>query len=100
MMIEILQGDSKWSPYLAVLPSKLDSLVFWSIEELAELQASSVLQKIGKESAEAMFYKHISGLGIPGATVEIFHRMASIVMAYAFDIPKHGFESDMGSRSS
>jgi SET domain-containing protein 6 len=88
MMSEGQQSDSKWAPYLAILPQKLDSLVFWSDEELAELQASSVVKKIGRSSAEEMFTKHISPLGLGEFNVELCHQIASVIMAYAFDIPE------------
>ncbi|EHL01706.1 SET [Glarea lozoyensis ATCC 20868] len=88
MMSEGQQSDSRWAPYLAVLPQKLDSLVFWSEEELAELQASSVAKKIGRSSAEEMFTKHISPLGLGEFNVELCHQVASVIMAYAFDIPE------------
>ncbi|RDW89382.1 putative ribosomal N-lysine methyltransferase 4 [Coleophoma cylindrospora] len=80
--------DSKWSPYLAVLPRELDSLVFWNESELAELQASAVVNKIGRSSAEDMFSQHIAPLGLNNCNTELCHRVASIIMAYAFDIPE------------
>jgi N-lysine methyltransferase SETD6 len=71
-----------------VLPRQLDSLVFWSDAELAELQASTVVNKIGKAGAEDMFSKHIVPLGLEGCDGDMCHRVASIIMAYAFDIPE------------
>ncbi|KAI6709134.1 hypothetical protein PZA11_002752 [Diplocarpon coronariae] len=88
IMAEGHQDHSKWGPYLALLPQKLDSLVFWSESELLELQASTVVSKIGKASAEEMFSLHISPLGLDQADIEMCHRVASIIMAYAFDIPE------------
>ncbi|KAF4625462.1 hypothetical protein G7Y89_g12708 [Cudoniella acicularis] len=87
----ISQGQkphSKWAPYLAILPQQLDSLIFWSESELSELQASTVVTKIGRKSAEEMFSQHIEPLSLPGCTNEMCHRVASIIMAYAFDIPE------------
>lgn len=88
MMLEALKTDSTWAPYLAVLPHQLDSLVFWSDEELAELQASTVAQKVGKGKAEDMFEQHIFPFGLENYSPNISHRVASIIMAYAFDIPE------------
>lgn len=88
MVSEGQRPDSKWAPYLAILPRQLDSLVFWSDSELAELQASTVVGKIGKVGAEEMFAEHIAPLG--ECNVELYHRVASIIMAYAFDIPEEG----------
>jgi SET domain-containing protein 6 len=92
MVSEGQRPDSKWAPYLAILPRQLDSLVFWSESELAELQASTVVTKIGKVGAEEMFAEHITPLG--EYDVELYHRVASVIMAYAFDIPEDGETKD------
>jgi SET domain-containing protein 6 len=88
MISESLRTDSKWAPYFAVLPQQLDSLVFWREEELAGLQASTVVQKIGKTKAEELFSQHVAPLGLQGCNSDTCHRVASIIMAYAFDIPE------------
>jgi N-lysine methyltransferase SETD6 len=92
MMHESLRENSTWSEYLAVLPTKLDSLVFWSAAELEELQASAVLNKIGKAHAEALFGEKGLPLLTKGGSIDNFHHMASTVMAYAFDIPEDNLE--------
>jgi len=92
MVSEGQRPNSKWAPYLAVLPRQLNSLVFWSDSELAELQASAVVTKIGKVGAEEMFAEHITPLG--EYDVELYHRVASVIMAYAFDIPEDGETKD------
>lgn len=94
MMSEVLRDDSKWSPYLAVLPTELNSLIFWSCAELAELQGSAVLDKIGKSEAEHMFHQKVMPLGLNGGTIKLFHQIASTIMAYAFDIPDSYAEGD------
>lgn len=96
-MSETQRKDSPWSPYLAILPLKLDSLVFWSPSELAELQASAVVNKIGKADAEAFFHHRVETLSLANGTIELFHQMASIIMAYAFDIPEEDPRNDLGS---
>jgi SET domain-containing protein 6 len=88
MVAEASRKDSKWTPYFSVLPQSLDSLIFWSDTELSQLQASMVTQKIGKASADDMFTKHVSPLKIQNANATICHKVASIIMAYAFDIPE------------
>jgi SET domain-containing protein 6 len=93
MIAESLR-DSKWAPYLAILPRQLDSLVFWSQSELAELQASSVVNKIGKEMAEETFVKQIAPLGLGNCDTEMCHLAASAIMAYAFDIPDEEASKD------
>lgn len=100
MMVESLSADSGWAPYFAVLPSSSDALIFWNEKELAYLGASAVRDKIGKESAEEMFHKDIETLGVPGLTLELFHKTASTIMAYAFDIPEEdGMEEDLDDQN-
>ncbi|KFX87115.1 hypothetical protein V490_08547 [Pseudogymnoascus sp. VKM F-3557] len=94
---EGLRPDSKWAPYFNVLPTELDSLVFWSPEELAELQASAVVKKIGKSNAEEIFHETISKVAPEGANLDLFHRVASTIMAYAFDIPENEQEDEEGA---
>lgn len=59
--------------------------MFWSSDELAELQASSVVNKIGKADAESMFTNY---LDLFHDNVDQCHQVASVIMAYAFDIPE------------
>ncbi len=98
------ERNSKWFPYLQVLPRTFDTLVYWSEEELAQLQGCAVLDKIGKEGAEEMFTellfpivtKHFNLFGRfaqvfagPEAHAELIrlaHCMATLVMAYGFDL--------------
>lgn len=94
IMNEATNPDSKWAPYFKVLPEKLDSLAFWSPEELAELQASAVVKKIGKEQAEEVFRDQVSKIVPEGSSSEFFHRVASTIMAYAFDIPEAPLEDE------
>ena len=50
-----LEEYSKWYPYIHLLPQQFDTLMFWANAELAELQASAVISRIGKKNAEAGF---------------------------------------------
>lgn len=95
MLSESRSQDSKWAPYFSILPRGLDSLVFWSDAEIAELQASSVVNKIGKAEAERLFstIPHTSATEAPA--MEHCHRIASIIMAYAFDIPEEQNTDEM-----
>ncbi|KAL4728843.1 Ribosomal lysine N-methyltransferase 4 [Fusarium chlamydosporum] len=99
MIYEYLQGEnSQWKAYFDVLPSSFDTPMFWSEDELDQLQASHMRHKIGKEQAENMFRKTLvpiirSNPSIFNAEnksddelVEIAHRMGSTIMAYAFDL--------------
>ncbi|KAL0262158.1 Ribosomal lysine N-methyltransferase 4 [Diplodia seriata] len=104
MIYEYLRGDaSPWKPYFDILPAHFDTLMFWSDEELAELQASAVVQKIGKDSANELFngtviplLRRHANVFFPDPSVAqgvtddelltLAHRMGSTIMAYAFDI--------------
>ncbi|KAG2634976.1 fructose-bisphosphate aldolase-lysine N-methyltransferase, chloroplastic-like isoform X2 [Panicum virgatum] len=44
LLREVARGaDSPWAPYLAVLPRQTDSTIFWSEEELLEIQGTQLL---------------------------------------------------------
>ncbi|KAI9864542.1 MAG: hypothetical protein M1813_003031 [Trichoglossum hirsutum] len=121
MTYELLQGaNSQWKPYFDILPAEFNSLMFWSKEELEELQASAVLGKIGRESTDIGFREslvpvikdfpelfrlpsHMRGsttsLGSSLSDDEIIalaHRMGSTIMAYAFDLEKVAHEEPDG----
>jgi SET domain-containing protein 6 len=101
MLYEAAVPDSKWRPYFSVLPTRgeFDTLIYWDSAELAELEASAVVHKIGKESADKTFREKIWPIvrqdpqlfGFAPeveecAVVEAAHWVGSIIMAYAFDI--------------
>jgi hypothetical protein len=101
LIYEYLQGTtSAWKPYFDVLPCSFDTLMFWTDEELAELQASAVKDKIGKQSANELFQTKVlpvikeyatifcasSNLPSDDELMTLAHRMGSLVMSYAFDL--------------
>lgn len=104
LIYEYLQGDrSRWKPYFDILPAEFDTPMFWTEDDISELQASSLRTKIGREDADAMFIKKIlptvkanEGVFYPdGSTrlddsqlLQLAHRMGSLIMAYAFDLDK------------
>jgi N-lysine methyltransferase SETD6 len=104
MIYEYLQGDnSAWKPYFDVLPSRFDTLMFWSEAEVAELQGSTVRHKVGKAEAETTFRQKIlpalenhSDVFYPwGSTalgdndaIALAHRMGSLIMSYSFELDK------------
>lgn len=109
MIYEYLLGEnSKWYSYFKILPSSFDTLMFWDERQLSELQASAILGKIGKESADRSILDSVAPLirsnpslfpPIDGLTswddetgtstlLQLAHRMGSLIMAYAFDIDK------------
>jgi len=99
-MILILIHEHLLGPaYLAVLPPAFNSPMFWGPADLAELQASSILSKIGKTSADEMILSKIIPVirAHPDAfahsqtlsdadLLDLAHRMGSAIMAYAFDL--------------
>ena len=113
MIHELAQGESsKWWPYLQILPHTFDTLIYWSPSELAELEGSAVLDKIGKDEADASFAnillpivdqnldlfghfsKDFSGDNAKETLLEIAHRMATLIMAYGFDLEAEETSSD------
>lgn len=107
---EYLQGEnSSWRPYLDVLPTVDDfsTPMFWAADELAELQASPVAGKVGKDEAETMVRTKILPVVRANPTVffpegttelsddelvQLAFRMGSVIMAYAFDLEKEDDE--------
>ncbi|KAL7945370.1 UV-endonuclease UvdE domain-containing protein [Trichoderma barbatum] len=108
MMFEFFKGDeSKWKPYMDVLPTSFETPMFWSDAELEELQASATRTKVGKAEAEEMFHAKI--LPVLRANQEVFpssqaysdddlvqlaHRMGSTIMSYSFDFQNEDEEDE------
>lgn len=101
MLYEDGKSDSKWRCYFNILPAQgqFDTLMYWDEAELKELEASAVVNKIGKESADKSFREKIWPVvqqnpqlfGFKNDVIEhevlaAAHRMGSLIMAYAFDI--------------
>ena len=117
-----LEAKSHWWPYLKILPTDFDTLIYWSSAELAELAGSAVLAKIGKLQAEESFVKillpvvqsHSSifgkyatafrGPAARATLLQLAHRMATLIMACGFDLedetPSEDFEEAAGSSQS
>ncbi|KKY32688.1 putative set domain-containing protein [Diaporthe ampelina] len=112
LIYEYLQdASSPWKPYLDVLPTVTDfsTPMFWAADELAELQASPVAGKVGREEAEkmvrtkilpvvrdhrAVFFPEGSGELSDDELVQLAIRMGSVIMAYAFDLEKEDDDDD------
>ncbi|KAG2101297.1 uncharacterized protein F5147DRAFT_313989 [Suillus discolor] len=61
MMWEEAQGNQgKWITYLASLPTQFDTPIFWSDEELQELQGTAVVDKIGRDEAERDYHEKLT----------------------------------------
>ncbi|KAK3373110.1 hypothetical protein B0T24DRAFT_249918 [Lasiosphaeria ovina] len=110
LVYEHLQGRaSRWKPYLDIVPFEFDTPMFWQPAELAGLQASAVVAKVGKGEADRMIrekilpvvraHEHIffpaNGVNLADEQlVHLAHRMGSAIMAYAFDLEKEDYEDD------
>ncbi len=104
-----------------VIPLKIDNadlifiiqtLIYWSSSELVELEGSAVLNKIKKDDADEsfkrlllpvvqqqpeLFGRHSQEFAQDNAStvlLDLAHRMASLIMAYGFDIEKDSFSSE------
>ncbi|CUM51429.1 unnamed protein product [Debaryomyces tyrocola] len=100
-----VNGDkSKWSAYFNTLPIKdtqnykFNQLMFWSQEQLDDLLPSLIIDRIGKDEAEAMynklFPKVVEDLNIQelfDVTLEEYHKVASLIMSYSFDVERPEF---------
>jgi N-lysine methyltransferase SETD6 len=123
LVYEYLRHDSSpWFPYLQLLPTSFDTLMFWTPAELSELQGSAVVNKIGKEAAQENWNRTLlptmfnNGALFPlstrspqdrvGELLKLAHMAGSMIMAYAFDIeaddsddpeedPAEGADSDL-----
>jgi SET domain-containing protein 6 len=108
IIYEYLRNDaSPWYPYFKVLPTTFNTLMFWNSAELAELQGSAVLDKIGKSEAEEGWKITIIPfmIGHPAlfpvtedsadsTFVQLAHMAGSLIMAYAFDLGNSDEEAD------
>ncbi|KAK4226007.1 hypothetical protein QBC38DRAFT_240810 [Podospora fimiseda] len=102
MIYEHLRGPSSpWYPYLSILPSTFNTPMFWSASEISELQASALVNKVGKSEADSMISSKILPVIRTNSTIffpagitplnddqltQLAHRMGSTIMAYAFDL--------------
>ena len=119
MMFEVgKREESRWWPYLSILPDDFDTLMQWSPSELNELQGSAVVKKIGKEEADSSFIEQLlpivqsqdilfgdyavilAGADSETQFLKIAHRMATLIMAYAFDFEPEMVDEDWQEDSS
>lgn len=111
MLYEYLQGEaSRWKTYLDILPQAFETPIFWTVDELKELEGTSLTtEKIGKEESDRMLREcilpiitsHPDVFFPPGAPrldeedlLPLAHRMGSTIMAYAFDLENEEEQSE------
>ncbi|KAA8917550.1 hypothetical protein TRICI_000296 [Trichomonascus ciferrii] len=101
----VVSESSRWKPYYNMLPKSFNTPMFWSDEQINMLQGSALKDKIGKEEAEEQYNENIKPFleanrekfgGQSGFenTLDAFHRMGSIIMAYSFDVKEKNAEDD------
>ncbi|KAI0066033.1 SET domain-containing protein [Artomyces pyxidatus] len=60
MMWEEAQGSaSRWRTYLESLPTSFDTPMFWSPDDLEELKGTAVVEKLGRDQAEADYREKV-----------------------------------------
>lgn len=113
LLYEYLRGDaSRWKPYFDVLPEEFDTPIFWSEDELKELEGTSLTaEKVGKNESDTMLRQKILPVVFGNAAVffpegtttpsedevlRLAHRMGSTIMAYAFDLENEDDEPEEG----
>lgn len=111
MLYEYLQGNaSRWKPYIDVLPTTFDTPIFWSPDELKELEGTILTaDKIGKHESDEMLRSRILPIvqqntavfypqGAPYLRDEelltLAHQIGSTIMSYAFDLENENEQSD------
>ncbi|KAL5523460.1 hypothetical protein ACEPAG_7633 [Sanghuangporus baumii] len=101
MMWEESKGsESKWSGYLEILPTAFNTPMFWSEDELKELEGTAVLEKIGKEEAEKDFREKLIPVVLSRPdlfnpahlssyySLEGYHRMGSRILSRSFHVER------------
>lgn len=92
---KVKRTESDWWPYFEVLPVNdaenytMDQLMFWSDEEVAQLEPSLVVGRIGRDSADKMYQaisSRASEFFLGGISKEDFNLIATVIMSYSFDV--------------
>ncbi|CCE62923.1 hypothetical protein TPHA_0D02870 [Tetrapisispora phaffii CBS 4417] len=99
----VKKEESFWSQYFAVLPKATDfnTLMYWEDRELENLKPSFILERIGKDKSVAMHEKlmefvekNLDVIETSSFTWDRFLLVASIIMAYSFDIERGECDAD------
>lgn len=86
--------QGKWKAYFDVMPHEFTTPIFWSEEDLRELQGSLILEKIGKAEAEESFAALFALVQArkdvfanpERYTTELFHQMGSLILSRSFTV--------------
>ncbi|KII92655.1 hypothetical protein PLICRDRAFT_103395 [Plicaturopsis crispa FD-325 SS-3] len=100
MMWEESRGpSSKWFEYLASLPTAFDTPMFWGAEDLAELEGTSLVGKIGRDDAERDYRETVVPAmqsrpdlfpltGADHFSLERYHIMGSRILSRSFQVER------------
>ncbi|SCU93070.1 LADA_0G01178g1_1 [Lachancea dasiensis] len=100
--LKVVGENSPWWPYFRVWPEavRMNSLMYWSDSEVAHLRPSGVCDRIGQEGAREMYQRvldHVRELELSDLetiTWEEFVLVASVIMAYSFDMERADYEEE------
>ncbi|KAI9188814.1 Ribosomal lysine N-methyltransferase 4 [Blastocladiella emersonii ATCC 22665] len=93
VLYELAFADtSKFKPYFDILPSTLDTPIFWTASELALLEGTDVVRRMAKEESDSMYHslllpvvrQHVPENDWPRFSIDRFYFAASLLMAYGF----------------
>ncbi|GJJ06311.1 hypothetical protein Clacol_000502 [Clathrus columnatus] len=107
MMWEDTNGEAgKWFGYLQSLPSKFTTPMMWALDDLAELEGTSIFDKIGRKSAEDDYYQTLlpamktrPDLFDPEKldilySIEQYHTMGSRILSRCFHVEMFDEDED------
>ena len=106
---EYLSSSREWEVLLTVdiLPQHFDTPMFWTEQELQELEGTEILPRIGKQKSEEQYTQQL----LPVITshpdlfdrekcdINAFHRMGSLVLAYSFGSTTSSNDNDNDDNS-
>lgn len=95
--MKVVKENSRWWTYFQVLPKpdEINSLMYWSDEQLEGLKPSLIVQRVGVAEAREMYQRvtqYVSELGAElreqfgPISWSDFVYIASVIMSYSFDV--------------
>ncbi|KAF9462462.1 hypothetical protein BDZ94DRAFT_1367166 [Collybia nuda] len=101
MMWETASGpSSKWFEYLATLPTRFDTPMFWDEHDLGELAGTSLVEKLGRADAEQSYREKLlpaiesrpdlfpHNLVAAYYSLEMYHIMGSRILSRSFNVER------------
>ncbi|KJA29063.1 hypothetical protein HYPSUDRAFT_177169 [Hypholoma sublateritium FD-334 SS-4] len=106
MWEEARGGASEWAGYFEILPTKFDTPMFWDAADLAELQGTAVVDKLGREQAEKDYAEKVRpaiesrpDLFDPAEvearySLAVYHLQGSRILSRSFTLQKDADEDE------